>query len=127
MRLSNLFHFCLLGLASAASWRLDKSCKENGKSNPVMPLIEIALLIFPLGLEDMVVAATESAYSMAKNLQASIEDASNKKEISANNGQVIEWMFMPDDHSYKTSYQVMQATGKLNRMIILPCLRSAWL
>jgi hypothetical protein len=75
----------------------------------------------------MVVAATESAYSMAKNLQASIEDASNKKEISANNGQVIEWMFMPDDHSYKTSYQVMQATGKLNRMIILPCLRSSWL
>lgn len=66
------------------------------------------------GLEALVVEAVNSAFSMAEKLQTPIQDAINKKEIKDIHGQVIQWMFMPDDHSYKTSYQVQGAAGLLS-------------
>lgn len=68
----------------------------------------------------MVVEAVESAFSMAQNLQTPIENAINKKEIKASDGQVLEWMFMPDGHSYKTAYQVQRAADELNGWLSHP-------
>jgi hypothetical protein len=66
------------------------------------------------GLEDLVVEAVNSAFSMAEKLRTPIQDAIDKKQIKDIHGQVIQWMFMPDGHSYKTPFQVQIAAGILN-------------